>query len=362
MNSSLDIVDVKINGKNLEMPLFISGPCSAETEEQVMETGRRVAELGIPVYRAGIWKPRTRPGNFEGLGAVALPWLRKLKEETGLLIATEVANAYHIKEALDHGVDILWIGARTTANPFAVQELADYLGGKDVPVFVKNPVNPDIDLWVGALERMNKAGLKKLMAIHRGFSHYGQSPYRNKPHWEIPIELKRRFPNLPIIIDPSHICGRRDLLKEVCQKAADLDFDGLFVESHINPELALSDKDQQVKPEHLKGILDSLIWREPDISGMNGLKHDLELMRLKIDQIDDEILHIFRNRMDVVGKIGEFKKENKVTILQTNRWSEILLERKELGKNLGLSEDFISNIFKAIHQESINKQTVIMNE
>jgi len=362
MNSSLDIVDVKINGKNLEMPLFISGPCSAETEEQVMETGRRVAELGIPVYRAGIWKPRTRPGNFEGLGAVALPWLRKLKEETGLLIATEVANAYHIKEALDHGVDILWIGARTTANPFAVQELADYLGGKDVPVFVKNPVNPDIDLWVGALERMNKAGLKKLMAIHRGFSHYGQSPYRNKPHWEIPIELKRRFPNLPIIVDPSHICGRRDLLKEVCQKAADLDFDGLFVESHINPEVALSDKDQQVKPEHLKEILDSLIWREPDISGMNGLKHDLELMRLKIDQIDDEILHIFRNRMDVVGKIGEFKKENKVTILQTNRWSEILLERKEVGKNLGLSEDFISNIFKAIHQESINKQTVIMNE
>ena len=362
MNSSLDITDIKIKDQNLKMPLFISGPCSAETEEQVMETGHRVAELGIPVYRAGIWKPRTRPGNFEGLGAVALPWLRKLKEETGLLIATEVANAYHIKEALDHGVDILWIGARTTANPFAVQELADYLGGKDIPVFVKNPVNPDIDLWVGALERMNKAGMKKLMAIHRGFSHYGQSPYRNKPHWEIPIELKRRFPNLPIIVDPSHICGRRDLLKEVCQKAADLDFDGLFIESHINPDTALSDRNQQVKPEQLKEILDSLIWREPDISGMNGLKHDLELMRLKIDQIDDEMLQIFKNRMDVVGKIGEFKKRNKVTILQTNRWSEILLERKELGKSLGLSEDFISTIFKAIHQESINKQTVIMNE
>ena len=361
MNSSLDIVDIKIKGKSIEMPLFISGPCSAETEEQVMETGHRVAELGIPVYRAGIWKPRTRPGNFEGLGAVALPWLRKLKEETGLLIATEVANAYHIKEALDHGVDILWIGARTTANPFAVQELADYLGGKDVPVFVKNPINPDIDLWVGALERMNKAGLKKLMAIHRGFSHYGQSPYRNKPQWEIPIELKRRFPNLPIVVDPSHICGRRELLKEVCQKAADLNFDGLFIESHINPESALSDRAQQVTPEQLKEILDSLIWRDPDVVE-NGLVHDLELLRLKINRLDDEILHVFRNRMDVVEKIGEFKKENKVTILQTTRWSEILKERVELGEKLGLSEDFISNIFKAIHQESINKQTVIMNK
>jgi len=361
MNSSLDIVDIKIKGKSIEMPLFISGPCSAETEEQVMETGHRVAELGIPVYRAGIWKPRTRPGNFEGLGAVALPWLRKLKEETGLLIATEVANAYHIKESLDHGVDILWIGARTTANPFAVQELADYLGGKDVPVFVKNPINPDIDLWVGALERMNKAGLKKLMAIHRGFSHYGQSPYRNKPQWEIPIELKRRFPNLPIVVDPSHICGRRELLKEVCQKAADLNFDGLFIESHINPESALSDRAQQVKPEQLKEILDSLIWRDPNVVE-NGLVHDLELLRLKINRLDDEILHVFRNRMNVVEKIGEFKKENKVTILQTTRWSEILEERVELGKKLGLSEDFISNIFKAIHQESINKQTVIMNK
>ena len=361
MNSSLDIVDIKIKGKSIEMPLFISGPCSAETEEQVMETGHRIAELGIPVYRAGIWKPRTRPGNFEGLGAVALPWLRKLKEETGLLIATEVANAYHIKEALDHGVDILWIGARTTANPFAVQELADYLGGKDVPVFVKNPINPDIDLWVGALERMNKAGLKKLMAIHRGFSHYGQSPYRNKPQWEIPIELKRRFPNLPIVVDPSHICGRRELLKEVCQKAADLNFDGLFIESHINPESALSDRAQQVKPEQLKEILDSLIWRDPNVVE-NGLVHDLELLRLKINRLDDEILHVFRNRMNVVEKIGEFKKENKVTILQITRWSEILEERVELGKKLGLSEDFISNIFKAIHQESINKQTVIMNK
>lgn len=360
MNSSLDIVDIKINGKKLESPLFVSGPCSAETEEQVMETGRRVAELGIPIYRAGIWKPRTRPGSFEGLGAVALPWLKRLKEETGLIIATEVANSYHIKEALDHGVDILWIGARTTANPFAVQELADYLGGKDVTVFVKNPINPDIDLWVGALERMNKAGIKKLMAIHRGFSHYGQSPYRNKPQWEIPIELKRRFPYLPIVVDPSHICGRRDLLQEVCQKAADLNFDGLFIESHINPEAALSDRDQQVKPEQLKEILASLIWRKPDISG-NGLIHDLELLRLKIDQLDDEILHIFRNRMKVVEKIGEFKKENKVTILQTSRWSEILTERKELGLKLGLSEDFIASIFKAIHQEAINKQTVIMN-
>ncbi len=361
MNSTLDLKEVVINGRKLEAPIFVSGPCSAETEEQVMETGRQIAKMGIPIYRAGIWKPRTRPGNFEGLGVVALPWLQKLKEETGLIIATEVANSYHIKQALDYGVDILWIGARTTANPFAVQELADYLGGKDVPVFVKNPVNPDIDLWVGALERMNKAGLKKLMAIHRGFSHFGNSPYRNKPQWDIPIELKRRFPELPIIVDPSHICGRRDLLAGVCQKAADLDFDGLFIESHIDPDKALSDKAQQVTPKDLDKLLSSLIWRKPDI-GTNGLLHDLEVYRAEIDILDDEVLRIYKDRMNVVEKIGEFKKKNNFTILQTTRWSEILDERKEMGKKLGLSEDFVTTILKAVHQESINTQTRIMNE
>lgn len=361
MNAKLDLEEVVINGKKLETPVFVSGPCSAETEEQVLETGRKIAKMGIPIYRAGIWKPRTRPGSFEGLGVVALPWLQKLKKETGLIIATEVANPHHIKEALDHGVDILWIGARTSANPFAVQELADYLGGKDVPVFVKNPVNPDIDLWVGALERMNKAGIRKLMAVHRGFSHYGPSPYRNKPQWDIPIELKRRFPNLPIVVDPSHICGRRDLLAGVCQKAADLTFDGLFIESHIDPDKALSDKAQQVTPEALEELLSSLIWRKSDV-GSNGLMHDLETLRARIDQIDDEVLHVFRERMKVVEKIGELKKKNKVTILQASRWSEILEERKEVGKKLGLSEDFIGTVLKAVHQESINTQTRIMNK
>ncbi len=360
MDSQLQIIPVEINGRKLESPIFVSGPCSAETEEQVLETGRKISEMGIPIYRAGIWKPRTRPGNFEGLGAVALPWLAKLKEETGLLIATEVANPYHIKEAINYGVDILWIGARTTTNPFMVQELADYLRGLDIAVFVKNPINPDIDLWIGALERMNKAGLKKLVAIHRGFSFYGPSLYRNKPQWGIPIELKRRFPDLPIIVDPSHICGRRDLLREVCQKAVDLNFDGLFIESHINPERALSDKEQQVVPEELKKILASLVWRKPDITDRE-LKHDIELLRDKIDRLDDELLHVFEARMKVVERIAEFKKVNDVTILQADRWSEILNERKDIGNKLGLSEEFVMSVFKAIHLESINKQTRIMN-
>ena len=360
METKLKIEPVVIDGKKLEIPIMVSGPCSAETEEQVIKTGHMIADLGIPIFRAGIWKPRTRPGNFEGLGAVALPWLEKLKQETGLLIASEVANTYHIKEALNHGVDILWIGARTTANPFAVQELADYLSGKDIPVFVKNPINPDIDLWIGALERLNKAGLKKLVAIHRGFSFYGPSNYRNKPQWGIPIELKRRFPELPVINDPSHICGRRDLLQGVCQKALDLNLDGLFIESHIDPENALSDKEQQVTPAELKKILDSLVWRKPQVNGLEILK-DLEDYRTEIDRLDDKIIHTIEARMKEVEKIGEYKLHNGITILQPDRWADILKGRIELGKKLGLSEEFVTIILKAIHQESINKQTKIMN-
>jgi len=360
MNLELDLQALDIPGINNGQPLLISGPCSAETEQQVMETGRRIAAMGIPVYRAGIWKPRTRPGSFEGLGVVALPWLQKLKEETHLLMAAEVANIYHIKEALRHGVDILWIGARTTANPFMVQELADYLSGKDVTVFIKNPINPDLALWVGALERMNKAGIKKLAAIHRGFSQYESYPYRNKPQWQIPIELKQRFPELPVIVDPSHISGRRDLIKDLCQKAADLDFDGLFIESHIDPEHALSDKDQQVTPDALQEILDSLVWRDPDVKNRKT-QLSLEGLRVEIDQLDDEVMRIFDARMKVVEKIGSLKKENKITILQTERWTDIMKNRLQFANKKGMSEEFIKNVFKAIHQESINRQTRVMN-
>jgi len=360
MNTKLDLQDLEIPGVKKGNPIFVSGPCSAETENQVMETGRKVAALGIPVYRAGIWKPRTRPGSFEGLGVVALPWLQKLKEETNLWVASEVANIYHLKEALNHGVDILWIGARTTANPFMVQELADYLSGKDVTVFIKNPINPDLSLWIGALERMNKAGIKKLAAIHRGFSQYDSFPYRNKPQWQIPIELKQKFPELPVIVDPSHICGRRDLIKGVCQKAADLNFDGLFIESHIDPEHALSDKDQQVTPESLKEILDSLVWRDPDVTNRKA-KLSLDEIRMEIDHLDDELMHIFDARMKVVEKIGALKKENKITILQTQRWGDIVNSRLKFAKEKGISEEFVMSVFKAIHQESINRQTEIMN-
>jgi len=361
MELKLDLEPIKIGGRELHRPFIISGPCSAESEEQIMDTGQQIAQLNIPIFRAGVWKPRTRPGNFEGLGVVALPWLKKLKQHTNLLIAVEVANAYHIKEALKYDIDIFWIGARTTANPFLVQELADQMRGIDVPVFVKNPINPDIDLWIGALERLQEAGLKKLVAIHRGFSYYGASVYRNKPEWSIPIELKRRFPNLNIVVDPSHISGKRELLREVCQKAVDLDFDGLFIESHCHPDHALSDKEQQVTPAQLNSIMESLIWRKPDVTNRK-LRHNLEVMRSKIDRIDDEILHMFNARMKVVEQIAEFKKVNQVTILQASRWSEILRERKEIALKLGLSEEFVASVFKAIHQESINRQTTIMNQ
>ena len=360
MEQKLDLEPIEVGGKRLDRPFIISGPCSAESEEQIIETGRQIARLNIPVFRAGVWKPRTRPGNFEGLGVVALPWLRKLKEETNLLIAVEVANAYHIEEALKYGIDVFWIGARTTANPFQVQELADQMRGIDAPVFVKNPINPDIDLWIGALERMQEAGLRKLVAVHRGFSYYGPSAYRNKPEWSIPIELKRRFPNLNIVVDPSHISGKRELLWEVCQKAVDLDFDGLFIESHYDPDHALSDKAQQVTPAQLKSILESLVWRKPDVADRK-LRHDLEVMRAQIDRIDDEILRKFDSRMKVVEQIAEFKKVNQVTILQASRWSEILRERMIIAKKLGMTEEFVTAVFKAIHQESINRQNTIMN-
>lgn len=343
-----------------ERPLIISGPCSAESEEQVIETARQLFANDVKVFRAGIWKPRTRPDTFEGLGSIALPWIKSVKEETGMLTAIEVANTWHIKEALRYDIDILWVGARTTANPFAVQELADGLRGLDIPVLVKNPVNPDIELWIGALERLNKAGINKLAAIHRGFSYYGYSPYRNIPQWEIPIELKRRLPDLPILTDPSHICGNRSLLFSISQTAMDLDFNGLFIETHYKPENALSDRDQQIRPAELKTLLDSLIHRKSEINNTRQLEGLTEFRR-QIDQWDTELIRVLGNRMSISEEIGKYKKRENITILQTGRWSEILEDRLEKARQLGMSDSFIIQIFKQIHQESISFQNKVMN-
>lgn len=359
MKDKLELEENGLFGKK-NKPLIISGPCSAESEEQVLDTARQLADLKISIFRAGIWKPRTRPDTFEGVGSVALPWLKRVKEETGMLIATEVANVWHIKEALKSGIDILWVGARTTANPFAVQEIADALRGLDIPVFVKNPVNPDIELWIGALERLNNSGIKKLAAVHRGFSYYGKSPYRNMPQWDIPIELKRRIPDLPIITDPSHICGTRELLFDISQTAMDLDFDGLFIESHINPAKALSDKDQQITPGQLKILLESLIHRQPYVNSTRQLEGLAEFRR-QIDHWDEELIRLLRNRMSVSEEIGKYKKTENITILQTGRWAEILEDRLGKARKLGLSDQFIIQVFKQIHQESIVFQNRIMN-
>jgi chorismate mutase len=341
-------------------PLIIAGPCSAETEEQVLATARLLAGQGIGVFRAGIWKPRTRPNAFEGIGTPGLSWLKKVKAETGMLVTTEVANVKHVYEALKYGIDILWIGARTTANPFAVQDIADTLQGMDIPVMVKNPVNPDIDLWIGALERMNRAGIRRLAAIHRGFSTFGKSEFRNNPQWQIPIELKRRIPDLPIITDPSHICGNRNGLLEISQEAMDLNFDGLIIESHIDPDNALSDNQQQLTPGDLKNLLKKLVIRSAEMN--NGLLLTIGELRAEIDKCDDQIIDIFEKRMQVSEQIGKYKKEHNVAILQTKRWDAILNKRLEMGERRGLSNEFISKIFSAIHQESINHQNRIMNE
>lgn len=341
-------------------PIIMAGPCSAETEEQVLSTAKELNDFGIHIFRAGIWKPRTRPSAFEGVGVEGLPWLKKVKEQYGMLTAVEVANVKHVYESLKAGIDILWIGARTSANPFAVQEIADSLRGVEIPVMVKNPINPDIELWIGALERLNQAGIRKLAAIHRGFSVYTKSLYRNNPQWQVPIELRRRIPELPIITDPSHICGSRDLLFEISQKALDLSFDGLIIESHINPDKALSDAKQQLKPCALKELLDNLILRKSDIEN-TMLMTTIEELRNEIDKYDDKILDIFENRMKIAEKIGEYKKKNNITILQSSRWDELLHKRIETAAKKGLSEEFVIKVFRAVHQESINVQTRVMN-
>lgn len=342
-------------------PLIISGPCSAETEEQVLETAVRLAKTGkVDVLRAGIWKPRTRPGSFEGIGTRGLPWLQRAKKETGLPVAVEVATAKQVEDALHFDVDILWVGARTTVNPFSVQEVADALRGVDVPVLIKNPINPDLELWLGAVERIAKAGISKVGLIHRGFSSYGNTEYRNAPMWHLAIEMKRRNPELMVINDPSHICGRRDILIDVAQKAIDLDFDGLMIESHIDPDNAWSDAKQQVTPEKLAEMLDAIIWRKEDINS-EAYHAALEKFRQQINHLDDELIQLLGQRMKIAESIGEFKKNNNITILQTNRWNEILHRAFQKGDSLGLSRDFITKYFDAVHMESINHQNKIMN-
>ncbi|WEK35276.1 MAG: chorismate mutase [Candidatus Pseudobacter hemicellulosilyticus] len=342
-------------------PLIISGPCSAETEAQVIETAQRLANTGkIDVLRAGIWKPRTRPGSFEGIGTKGLPWLQQAKKLTGLPVAVEVATGKQVEDALHFDVDILWIGARTTVNPFSVQEVADALRGANVPVLIKNPINPDLELWTGAVERVAKAGIQQIGLIHRGFSAYGNTEYRNAPMWHLAIEMKRRNPELMIINDPSHICGRRDILASVAQKAIDLDFDGLMIESHIDPDNAWSDAKQQVTPERLAEMLGEIVWRKEDIAS-EEFHAALEKLRQQINHLDDELMQILGQRMKIAQKIGEYKKNNQITILQTNRWNEILERAVRNGGKLGLSQEFITKYFDAVHMESINHQNKIMN-
>ena len=342
-------------------PLIISGPCSAETEEQVVQTATRLAATGkVDILRAGIWKPRTRPGSFEGIGTKGLPWLQQAKKESGLPVAVEVATAKQVEDALHFGVDVLWIGARTTVNPFSVQDVADALKGADVPVLIKNPINPDLELWIGAVERVANAGIKNIGLIHRGFSSYGNTEYRNAPMWHLAIEMKRRNPGMLLINDPSHICGRRDILMDVAQKAIDLDFDGLIIESHIDPDNAWSDAKQQVTPERLGEMISSIVWRTETIDS-EELHAVMEKMRQQINQLDDELLQLIGQRMKVADKIGQYKKDNNITILQTNRWNAILERAYERGEKLGLSQEFITKYFDAVHMESINHQNKIMN-
>jgi len=340
-------------------PLIAAGPCSAETEEQVLETAKALKQNGVQLFRAGIWKPRTMPGGFEGVGEPGLKWLQKVKEKTGMQVATEVANAAHVNLALKYGIDALWIGARTSANPFAVQEIADSLRGRNIAVMVKNPVNPDAALWQGAIQRFLDAGITNISAIHRGFSSYGFSEYRNPPHWQVAVELKQRLPEIPLLCDPSHMGGKRDLIEPLSQKALDLNYDGLFIESHVDPDNALSDKSQQVTPDRLQDILSNLVIREEKLLNATS-KNELDDFRKKIDMIDEELVSILTERMKVAEEIGNYKKQNGLTILQQSRWEKILQKLRGKAQATGLSSSFLEAIFKNIHQESINHQERVM--
>lgn len=353
----LELSPLALPGIEQTRPMVIAGPCSAETEEQVMDTAKQLANNGIKIFRAGVWKPRTKPGGFEGKGIEALPWMQRVKAETGMLLATEVATPEHVEAALQAGIDILWVGARTTANPFSVQAIADALKGTDVPVFVKNPVNPDIELWTGALLRLNNAGIKRLGAIHRGFSSVDSKLYRNPPMWHLPIELKRRFPALPLICDPSHMGGRRDLIAPLSQQAMDLGFEGLMIESHCNPDCAWSDAKQQVLPEVLDFILDRLVVREE-----MEVTESITQLRKQIDELDNQLMDLLTKRMRVSREIAEYKKLHNMTVVQTTRYSEILDKRATQGSLCGMSPDFIRDIYEHIHEESVRQQLEIMNK
>lgn len=353
----MKLESILLPGVDAKRPMVIAGPCSAETEEQVMNTAKQLAANGIKIMRAGIWKPRTKPGGFEGVGSEGLLWLKKVKQETGMYIATEVATQKHVYEALKYGVDLLWIGARTTANPFAVQEIAEALQGVDIPVLVKNPVNPDLELWIGALERLSAVGLTKIGAIHRGFSSYDKTIYRNVPQWHIPIELKRRLPELPILCDPSHIGGTRELIEPLSQQAMDLNFEGLIIETHCDPCNAWSDAKQQVTPDRLKEVLSSLTIRDTKVT-----TEDLKDLRRQIDDLDQSLLELLAKRMRVSREIGTFKKEHDMVIVQTDRYEDILKRRIAEATNMGMNPEFMRVVLEAIHEESVRQQLEIVSK
>lgn len=362
-DKKLDIIPLYDWGMFTEpRPSVVAGPCSAESEQQVMETAKGLKDMGINVFRAGIWKPRTHPGCFEGVGVEGLVWLQRIKKEYGLKIATEVAGEKHVAECLKHGVDMVWLGARTTANPFLVQEIADALKGSDIPVLVKNPVNADLDLWIGALERLNRAGVKKLGVIHRGFSTFDKIKYRNDPQWQVAIELRSRYPELPFFVDPSHLGGSKDYILELSQRSLDLGFEGLMIESHCNPSVALSDAKQQLTPAELSDMLyNQVVVRDTD-SDAPVWKENIDQLRAKIDVIDENILYALGSRMAVSRKIGEYKKESNIAIIQATRWDKVLSKVVEKGKDYGLTEKFLKDVFNAIHEASVEVQNEIISK
>jgi chorismate mutase len=361
MSTDIDIMPLSDWCSKGQKPLIIAGPCSAETEEQVLQTAREIAKIPqVRVFRSGIWKPRTRPGDFEGVGVEGLKWLQQVREETGLKMTVEVAHPKHVEEALKHNIDILWLGARTGANHFSVQEIAEALKGHDIPVMVKNPVSPDLKLWIGAVERVHSAGIRRIIAIHRGFHYFKRSPFRNAPMWEIPIELKRLAPALPVITDPSHICGSRELIQSISQKALDFEMDGLMIETHIHPEKALTDAAQQLTPTGLKELLNSFVIRDKSVDV--EFYDTLEELRTEIDKLDGELLQILANRLKIIDEIGEFKKDNGITILQMKRWAGIVKDRLSQGTHLGLKKEFLQELMALIHKESIQRQSDIFNQ
>jgi chorismate mutase len=362
MTLKLDINPIKSWLPNIDNPLLIAGPCSLESEEQALETARLlVKDKRVFVYRGGVWKPRTRPGSFEGVGSIGLKWLQMVREETGLPIGTEVANAQHTEEALKAGLDVLWIGARSTASPFVVQEIADVVKGSDAVIMIKNPVNPDAQLWMGAVERIYQAGIKNIVAIHRGFTPFSETKYRNYPNWQTVIELRRMMPNLPIICDPSHIAGKREWLFEISQKAFDMGMEGLMIESHIDPSCALSDAAQQLTPADLAKLLDRLVIRHENANNPD-FETQLDVLRNRIDAIDAELLETLSSRVEIVKLIGKYKRDNNVTALQINRWTALMENRVNLGKKLDLNETFVKILFQLIHEDSVRMQTEIMDK